>query len=145
MRYAKIDRSTGAVIKMKIYTDNMDRPLNKPFVWLTIEQKAPPVFDKETHKLVGTVTQPDLSDLSLDVPVNAKRVIGTKAVILTAEELQDKIDAKIDNSNNEMARAVELILTRIATKSSRLVKSDFPEKVWERIDERRALSGQPPL
>lgn len=143
--YAKIDRSTGQIVKRKEF-DDPNRALNKPFVWLEVEQETSPSYDVETHKLVPTITQPDLSDLNIDVSPTAKRVQGYNIVALTAQEISTRLDNKIDASNNKMVRAVELILTKIAQKNGvALEKSDFPAKVWTTINARRALRGQSPV
>jgi len=140
--YSKIERVTGSVVKRKQY-DNSTRSFNKPFVWLEEQREAKPVFDEETHKLVKTVIQPDLSDLQVDVPPDTKRVLGYNIVALNAQELQRVLDDKVDRTNNQMARAVELILTKIATNNGvALKRSDFPAKVWTAINNRRALRGQ---
>tara|TARA_Y100000310_G_scaffold236502_1_gene239684 strand:+ start:4960 stop:5403 length:444 start_codon:yes stop_codon:yes gene_type:complete len=144
-RYAKIDRSTGDVIKRKEF-DDPNRVLNKPFVWLEEQRDPEPAYNKETHKLVGTVTQPDLSDLQVDVSSNVKRVFGFDTVALTAQEIDTRRDEKIDRTNDKMVRVVELILTKIATKNGvALEKSDFPAKVWTAINNRRALRGESPV
>jgi hypothetical protein len=81
----KNDRSTGNIVNRK-ELNNPERALNKPFVWLPEERDAQPEYNKETHKLVQTETIPDLSDTTVDVSQDAKRVLGFDVVALTEEE-----------------------------------------------------------
>ena len=83
--YSKIDRSTGNIVKRK-ELNNPERALNKPFVWLPEERDTQPEYNTETHKLVQTETIPDLSDMAIDVPQDAKRALGFNVVALTEEE-----------------------------------------------------------
>lgn len=90
--YVKIDRATGDILKRKV--DVEKRVFNKAVVWIEIEQQVRPVYNNETHRLNPVVTQPDLSDLNLDVPPTTKRVESWEVVILTAQELDDRQDGK---------------------------------------------------
>jgi hypothetical protein len=146
MKYAKINRDSGNVIKEKDFSTDNPRALNKPFVWLPVEQEVVPSYDEETHKVVHTVTQPDLSDLNVNVSPIAKRVQGYDIVVLSAQELQDKIDVKLTATDNQLTKAVELIFTKIATNGGvALQRSDFPNSLWDKINARRALRGEAPI
>jgi len=138
--YSKIERVTGSVVKRKQY-DNPTRSFNKPFVWLEEQREAKPVFDEETHKLVKTVIQPDLSDLQVDVPPNTKRVLGFDVVVLTKEEKAGIKTGKIAGSDGTLARMTEDILVIIA-QGGVLKKDSFANEVWEKINARRLLRGE---
>tara|TARA_Y100000310_G_C20627424_1_gene786732 strand:+ start:23 stop:463 length:441 start_codon:yes stop_codon:yes gene_type:complete len=142
--YAKIDRSTGDVVDRK-NKDNPRRALNKPFVWLEEVRNNAPVHDKETHKAVPVIEQPDLSDLGIPVPVTAKRVFSFNIVALSAQELQDNKIRKIASTDHLLARIVEDILVNVATKGSVGTRDDYPAKVWTKINNRRALRGKEPV
>jgi len=138
--YAKIDRSTGNIVKRKEF-DNPKRALNKPFVWLPEERDAQPEYDKETHKPVQTETIPDLSDMAIDVSQDAKRVLGFDVVALTEEEKARIKTGKIANSDGVLARMTEDILVIIA-QGGVLEKDSFADEVWEKINTRRLLRGE---
>ena len=138
--YAKIDRSTGNIVKRKEF-DNPKRALNKPFVWLPEERDAQPEYDKETHKPVQTETIPDLSDMAIDVSQDAKRVLGFDVVVLTEEEKARIKTGKIANSDGVLARMTEDILVIIA-QGGVLEKDSFADEVWEKINTRRLLRGE---
>ena len=91
--WVKIDRATGDVLKRRT-EDKLERVFNKPVVWLEVEKKDAPEYDAATHKLNATVTQPDLSDLSVAVPTDAKRVEGYEAVALSDSEIAASKDAQ---------------------------------------------------
>ena len=138
--YSKIDRSTGNIVKRKEF-DNPKRALNKPFVWLPEERDAQPEYDKETHKLVQTDTIPDLSDMTVDVSPDAKRVLGFDVIALTEEEKARIKAGKIAASDGTLARMTEDILVIIA-QGGVLEKDSFVEEVWEKINARRVLRGE---
>ena len=138
--YAKIDRSTGNIVKRKEF-DNPKRALNKPFVWLPEERDAQPEYDKETHKPVQTETIPDLSDMAIDVSQDAKRVLGFDVVVLTEEEKARIKTGKIADSDGVLARMTEDILVIIA-QGGVLEKDSFADEVWEKINTRRLLRGE---
>jgi len=138
--YSKIDRSTGGIIKRKEF-DNPERALNKPFVWIPEERDAQPEYDKETHKLVQTETIPDLSDMTVDVSQDAKRVLGFDVVVLTEEEKVRIKTGKIAGSDGTLARMTEDILVIIA-QGGVLEKDSFADEVWEKINARRILRGE---
>ena len=71
--WVKIDRKTGNVLKMRT-EDSLNRVFNKSSVWIELEKKDAPEYNSITHKLNKTIVQPDLSDLSVDVPSSSKRV-----------------------------------------------------------------------
>ena len=138
--YSKIDRSTGSIAKRKEF-DNPERALNKPFVWLPEERDAQPEYNKETHKLVQTDTIPDLSDMAIDVPQDAKRVLGFNVVALTEEEKARIKTGKIADSDGALARMTEDILVIIA-QGGVLEKDSFADEVWEKVNTRRVLRGE---
>jgi hypothetical protein len=138
--YSKIDRSTGSIAKRKEF-DNPERALNKPFVWLPEERDAQPEYNKETHKLVQTETIPDLSDMNVDVPPDAKRALGFDVVVLTEEEKAQINTREIADSDGVLARMTEDILVIIA-QGGTLEKDSFPNEVWEKINARRVLRGE---
>jgi hypothetical protein len=138
--YAKIDRATGFVVKRKEF-DNPERALNKPFVWIPEERDAQPDYDKETHKLVQTETIPDLSDTTVDVSQDAKRVLGFNVVALTEEEKAQINTRKIADSDGVLARMTEDILVIVA-QGGVLEKDSFADEVWEKINARRILRGE---
>lgn len=92
-KWVKIDRATGNVLKRRT-EDKLERVFNKPVVWIEVEKKDAPEYDTATHKLNATVTQPDLSDLSVAVPTDAKRVEGYEAVALSDSEIAANKDAE---------------------------------------------------
>ena len=140
MIYVKIDRATGDVIRRKkAYA--MERIFNKPTVWIEFEKGAQPTYDPETHKLLPLVTQPDLSDLNVDVDPSSKRVEGWQSVALTADELVQRRNDKISGLDRGLTRIIEDLMVAVATGQT-LDRSAFPEQVWNKINQRRALRGQ---
>ena len=138
--YSKIDRSTGNIVKRK-ELNNPKRALNKPFVWLPEERDAQPEYNKETHKLVQTETIPDLSDMTVDVSPDVKRVLGVNVVALTEEEKAQINTRKIADSDGMLARMTEDILVIIA-QGGTLEKDSFPNEVWDKVNTRRVLRGE---
>ena len=100
-KWVKIDRATGNVLKRRT-EDNLERVFNKPVVWIELEKKDAPEYDAATHKLNATVTQPDLSDLSVAVPTDAKRVEGYEAVALSDSEIAANKDAEYSPATTVM-------------------------------------------
>ena len=138
--YSKIDRSTGNIVKRKEF-NNPERALNKSFVWLPEERDAQPDCNKETHKLVQTDTIPDLSDMTVDVSPDAKRVLGFDVVALSADEKEQIRLGKIAGSDGDLAKLTEDILVIIA-QGGTLEKDSFADEVWEKINARRVLRGE---
>jgi len=138
--YSKIDRSTGDIVKRKQF-NNPERALNKPFVWIPEERDAQPEYDKKTHKLVQTDTIPDLSDMTVDVSPDAKRVLGFDVVALSADEKEQIRLGKIAGSDGDLAKLTEDILVIIA-QGGVLEKDSFDEEVWEKVNARRVLRGE---
>jgi hypothetical protein len=138
--YAKIDRSTGNIVKRKEF-NNPERALDKPFVWIPEERDIRPEYNKETHKLVQTETIPDLSDMTVDVSPDAKRALGFDVVVLTEEERARINISKIADSDGVLARFTEDILVVIA-QGGTLEKDSFPDEVWEKVNTRRVLRGE---
>ena len=138
--YSKIDRSTGDIVKRKEF-NNPERALNKSFVWLPEERDAQPDCNKETHKLVQTDTIPDLSDMTVDVSPDAKRVLGFDVVALSADEKEQIRLGKIAGSDGDLAKLTEDILVIIA-QGGVLEKDSFDEEVWEKVNARRLLRGE---
>jgi hypothetical protein len=99
--WVKIDRATGDVIRRR-NEDKLERVFSKPVVWIELEKKDAPEYDTATHKLNATVTQPDLSDLSVAVPTDAKRVEGYEAVALSDSEI-------VANKNAQYAQPTNVI------------------------------------
>ena len=91
--WVKIDRKTGDVLKMRT-ENNLYRIFNKPHVWIEVERKDAPEYNSLTHKLNKTVVQPDLSDLSVDVPSSSKRVEDWEVVALSDSEIAANKDAQ---------------------------------------------------
>ena len=91
--WVKIDRKTGNVLKMRT-EDSLNRVFNKPFVWIELEKKDAPEYNSITHKLNKTIVQPDLSDLSVDVPSSSKRVEDWETVALSDSEIAANKDAQ---------------------------------------------------
>ena len=139
--YVKIDRATGNVLKLKRF-DDIERALNKPHVWIELEVIPNPTYDEDNEKLVELITQPDLSDLNVDVPPTAKRVVSVKKTPLTNPEKQARKLSRIRDSDRLLARIVEDILVVVATKGSAMERSDFSAQVWTKINNRRALRGE---
>jgi hypothetical protein len=138
--YSKIDRSTGDIVKRKQF-NNPERALNKPFVWIPEERDAQPEYDKKTHKLVQTDTIPDLSDMTVDVSPDDKRVLGFDVVALTEEEKAGINISKIADSDGVLARMIEDILVIIA-QGGTLEKDSFTDEVWDKVNARRVLRGE---
>ena len=138
--YSKIDRSTGNIVKRKEF-NNPERALDKPFVWIPEERDIRPEYDKETHKLVQTETIPDLSDMTVDVSPDVKRVLGVNVVALTEEERAQVNIGKIVDSDGVLARMTEDILVIVA-QGGVLEKDSFADEVWEKINARRAYRGE---
>jgi hypothetical protein len=142
--YAKIDRATGKVLKQKS-SEGMERVFNKPTVWIEVIQKEPiPAYDTETHKIVKTVDQPDLSNLSIDVSHDAQRVLGYDVVALNSEELQVVADTKINKMVRELSSIIELLFTKIAITNDGVAfsRTDFPDEVWDKINAIRTIRGE---
>ena len=141
MRYAKIDRATGKVLKVKEF-DNINMPLNKPHVWIEIVKEDITVYDRETHKAVRTITQPDLSDLDIDVSPTVQRVLGYDVIPLSPDELQTVTLGKIKATNEMLFDMVERIMAAIANNPAPLKRNDFPETDWDVINARLILRGE---
>ena len=150
MRYVKVDRVTGVVLKRKESGD-LERDLGKEQVWIELVVEARPVdgvdYDSDTQKVTKSVTQPDLSDLQVPAPANAQRVEGWNIVALDAGELQEVTNRKIAATDNKLARVVEDILVKVTTitPTRPLARGDFNNTVWNKINARRALRGQAPV
>ena len=99
--WVKIDRATGSVLKKRT-EDKLERVFNKPQVWLELEKKDAPDYDAFTHKLIKTVEQPDLSDLSVDVPSSSKRLEDWEAVALTDSEIAEAKDRQYSQPDTVM-------------------------------------------
>lgn len=91
--WVKIDRKTGNVLKMRT-EDSLNRTFNKTSVWIELERKNVPEHNPITHKLNKTIVQPDLSDLSVDVPSSSKRVEDWEVVALSDSEIAANKDAQ---------------------------------------------------
>jgi hypothetical protein len=145
--YVRVDRVTGKVMGGRRSEETeIKRAFHKPTVWIEFEIQTKPSFNPATHKAVMSESHPDLSDLAIDVPPDTKRTRSWTIVALTTAEKNAIRDTKIDNTNNKMARIVEHILVKIATKNGvALEKSDFPAKVWTAVNARRALRGESPV
>ena len=139
-KWTEIDRATGEVLRVH-QTPNPERAFHKKYVLLELERLDKPVFDETTEKIQRVITQPDLSDLSVDVDPTAKRVEGWEIVPLDQSELEQQKYVNIDRTNRYAFRMVEDLLTLIATGST-LDRNAFPSEVWERINARRTLRGE---
>ena len=138
--WVKIDRATGDVLKRRT-EDKLERVFNKPVVWIKLEKKDAPDFDASTHKLNATVTQPDLSDLSVAVSPSAKRVEGYEAVALSNDEIDAAKRIKLRVTDSNMAQITEELMTAIA-QGKTLNRAAFPDSTWEKINERRKIRGE---
>jgi hypothetical protein len=99
--WVKIHRATGDVLKRRT-EDKLERVFNKPVVWIELDKKDAPEHDVLTHKLIKTVEQPDLSDLSVDVPPACKRVEDWEAVELSDTEIAEAKDRKYSQPDTVM-------------------------------------------
>jgi|TARA_Y100000034_G_scaffold102014_1_gene126663 hypothetical protein len=133
--YAKIERATGEVLKRKRMSEPV-RALHKAEVWLPVERPAPPAFNPDTHKLAEKITQPDLSNLAVDVPADAVRIEGHKKIALTGAEKQARTNAKIAALDHGMARVAEDVAVAMVT------AGDVPQAAIDKINARRRLRGQ---
>jgi hypothetical protein len=140
-RYALIDRATGSLLKAKVF-DNIKRVFNKSKVWIEIVQEDLPVHNTDTHKVERTITQPDLSDLDVDVPPATQRIQGYDVVALDAQELADVVTSKVRASDEDLFQMVEDIMVAIAANPSPLKRNDFSISSWNIINARRALRGE---
>jgi len=138
--YVKIDRATGDILKRK-KAASMERVFDKTSVWIELEKQSQPVYDEDTQKLVSSVTQPDMSDLNVDVSPTAKRVEGWDIVALNAGELNRRKQDKIANLDHTLTRIAEDVMVAIAT-GQPLERASFPPQVWATINARRSLRGQ---
>jgi|2_EtaG_2_1085320.scaffolds.fasta_scaffold32174_2 hypothetical protein len=141
--YVKIDRTTGNIIEQKDYA-TIKRTFNKRYVWIPLIQEVVPAHDADTQKVVPNVTQPDMTDLSTPVNVNAQRVQGYDIVPLTPTEVQAVKVGKIQNLEGGLTRINEDIMVAIAT-GTPLERSTFPDAVWNKINARRVLRGEAPV
>ena len=138
--WVKIDRATGDVLKRRT-EDKLERVFNKPVVWIEVEKKDAPEYDASTHKLNATVTQPDLSDLSVAVSPSAKRVEGWEAVALSDKEVDEAKEIKVRVTDRNMAQITEELMVAIATGKT-LNRAAFSDSTWEKINERRTIRGE---
>ena len=138
--WVKIDRATGDVLKHKI-TPTLARTFRKKIVWIELEREAKPDHNEETHKLERTITQPDLSDLAVDVDPETKRVEGWEIIGREQSELDQINNSSIDRTNQYAFRMIEDLLVHIA-EGTPLTRDIFHAKIWERINERRTLRGE---
>ena len=138
--WVKIDRATGDVLKRRT-EDKLERVFNKPVVWIELEKKDAPKYDAATHKLNATVTQPDLSDLSVAVSPSAKRVEGYEAVALSNDEIDAAKRIKLRVTDSNMAQITEELMVAIATGKT-LNRAAFSDATWAKINERRNIRGE---
>ena len=141
IKYAKVDRATGKVLKQKS-SEGMERAFNKEVVWLEMELTGKPDYDKDNEKAVQYQrVSADISDLSIDVPPDTKFLQGYDVVSLTADEKEQIKLGKIVASDDDHARFTEDILVAIA-QGDTLEKDSFPSEVWEKVNARRVLRGE---
>jgi hypothetical protein len=141
IKYAKVDRATGKVLKQKS-SEGMERAFNKEVVWLEMELTGKPDYDKDNEKAVQYQrVSADISDLSIDVPPDTKFLQGYDVVSLTADEKEQIKLGKIVASDDDLARFTEDILVAIA-QGDTLEKDSFPSEVWEKVNARRVLRGE---
>ncbi len=93
--YAKIDRTTGAVLEYRELTDPV-RAMHKEHVMLPVTKSAKPPFNADIEKLTVTVTQPDLSNLLVNVSPTAERVEGWQVDTLPLATCKANKRAKVD-------------------------------------------------
>ena len=141
--WVKIDRVTGASLG-SIKADEMERTLDKVVVWLPLNINVKPTFNSKTHKLIESTTQPDLSDTSVSVTSDAAITKSWTAVALTNQEKAHINDSAVSTTDHSMANLTEKLLVAIAT-GQPLVRDTFPAKVWNVINDRRAIRGKEPV
>ena len=66
-------------------------------------------------------------------------------VALTAQELQDRVNAKVQGLDNGLFDIVEKLMVAIASNPAPLKKADFPQSVWDKINARLLLKGEQPV
>ncbi len=93
--YAQIDRANGTVLEYRDVAA-MERALNKRIVWIPVVRVAKPNFNSDIERLTATVTQPDLSNLAVDVPANAERVEGWAVETISLAACKSNKKAKVD-------------------------------------------------
>jgi hypothetical protein len=141
--WVKIDRATGKDLKYK-KADSLKRDFSKKYVWIEFQEGAQPIYNPETQKIVKAVTQPDLSNLSIDVDPTAKRIEGWTIVALDTAELEIIKNNKIARTDNGLIRALEDILALIA-QGKPLNKNNLPASAIDKVNERRSYRGGLPV
>lgn len=143
IRWVKVDRATGNVLKYK-KADSLRRDLSKKLVWIELQEDVQPAYNPETQKIVKAVTQPDLSDLSIDVDPTAKRIEGWAIVTLDTVELEIIKNNKIARTDSWLVRAFEDVLVLIS-KGTPLNKNNLPQSVIDKLNARLVLRGEKPV
>lgn len=116
MIFVKINRADGSIMRQK-KADEMYRVFNKSTVWLELVRTSPPPHDEETQKLVKTLSQPDMSDLDVDVDPSTKRIEGWEVVALTGQEIIDRqIEADQQYIRNEARDKAMWVLVELISK-----------------------------
>ena len=138
--WVKIDRASGDVLKRRT-EDKLERVFTKPVVWIELQKRDAPKYDAATHKLNATVTQPDISDLSVAVPTDAKRVEGYEAVALSDKEVGEVKEIAVRVTDRNMAQITEELMVAIA-EGKTLNRAAFSDATWEKINERRKIRGE---
>ena len=139
-KWAKIDRANGAVLKYK-HENSLTRSFNKPTIWLEVETLDKAAFNPDTHKVVEDIRQSDLSDLSLSVNQNEKRVEAWQIAELSDDEKAHEKAQKIARTDVKLSAVVEDIMVAIATNAT-LSRDTFSKEVWEKINARREIRGE---
>lgn len=140
--YWLIDRETNQVRKTKQSLNR--RALHKPVVWLEVVHEPPPAYDSRTQFLKQETDIPDLSDLSVPVPEDAKIVIREVIVNKSAQQMNDEHLNEIAATDGLLNRIIEDIMVAIAN-GDPLTRHTFPEEVWHKINRRRQMRGQRPV
>ena len=91
MLYAKVDRVAGIIIGRQDMNDPL-RSLDSPDVWLPYVDSGAPVYDSITNDLTRIENIPDLSNLLVDVPVDAVVDVVYTVVPLSQVEIDSRED-----------------------------------------------------
>ena len=141
MIYIKYNRVESKEIARNSY-DNPKRALDKKVVLLPLVLELQPVFDPRTEELNKTITVPDLSDLSVDVPENATYTEGWVKVPIGAKRRQELIDIEIANTNGMLVPYLEDLIVAIA-EAKNFNKLVIPVEILKVVNRRRQLRGLP--
>jgi|TARA_R110000765_G_scaffold109261_2_gene200385 hypothetical protein len=141
MIYIKYDRVNSKEISRNSY-DNPKRTLDKKVVLLPLTLEVQPTFNPRTEELNKTITVPDLSNLSIDVPENTTYTEGWAKSTLSAEAQQQLIDIEISNTDGLLVYYLEDLIVAIA-EAKTFDKLVIPAEILKVVNRRRNLRGLP--